>query len=331
MQYSNSAFLKKDSIVAYAGYFLKVIILVAIVGFIVLKLSKQPELLTGLVPFLVEIIQKHPAWIWMLPLVLSPVNWVIEALKWQFLVAKIEKVSFLSALEGVLTGLSIGFVTPHAVGDYAGRIWQLKKAKRTESLGAIMLGRAMQYFATFTFGIFGAGYFFFYGSSPHFYWISLLSILAIFFVGLIVIITLRSRFLSLLDVFHLSRFKPYFDIIEVYSTRDIIIVIGFAFLRYTVFVFQFFALLYLFEISSDWLFLLAGISWTFLAKSSVPAFNFLSDLGVREASALFFFSAFPTNDLHVVLASFVLWFINILLPALLGLVGVLQMKIFRKS
>ena len=56
-------------------------------------------------------------------IILIFINWGFEALKWQILAKKIESISFLKAYQSVLVGLSLGFITPANVGDFAGKIW----------------------------------------------------------------------------------------------------------------------------------------------------------------------------------------------------------------
>ena len=141
----------------------------------------------------------------------------------------------------------------------------------------------------------------------------------------------RKRFLQILTFKGLKRFRKYFDIISQYSYQEIVFLLGLAFLRYIIFALQFYLLLYFFGVSTDHLLLIAGVTWTLFAKSSIPSFNFLSDLGVREFSALYFFSYYSVDNTLVLLASFTLWCLNLLIPALIGLAGLLRMKIFAAS
>ena len=50
------------------------------------------------------------------------VNWSLEAYKWGALVDRFQSLSFSKKLISVLMGLSIGFLTPNRIGDYAGRL-----------------------------------------------------------------------------------------------------------------------------------------------------------------------------------------------------------------
>ena len=63
--------------------------------------------------------------------------------------------------------------------------------------------------------------------------------------------------------------------------------------------------------------------------NSSPTFNFLSDLGVREASALLFFERFAVAIEPVILASLLVWIINLLIPTLLSLVFVSKLRFIR--
>ncbi|MBC8085177.1 MAG: flippase-like domain-containing protein, partial [Hymenobacter sp.] len=94
----------------------------------------------------------------LLALGLVPVNWGIEAWKWWRLARHLEPVSFRRSFRAVLVGLTLGFVTPNRVGDYAGRIIELK-SRRLDALGAVFLGRYAQLVVTVLAGTAGLTYF----------------------------------------------------------------------------------------------------------------------------------------------------------------------------
>ena len=75
--------------------------------------------------------------------------------------------------------------------------------------------------------------------------------------------------------------------------------------------------------------LLAGITWVFLAKSVVPSLNFLGALGIREVSTVVFFELYTNTLAPVVLAAFMLYTLNVLLPAVAGLVTIQTLKLLR--
>jgi uncharacterized membrane protein YbhN (UPF0104 family) len=69
-----------------------------------------------------------------------------------------------------------------------------------------------------------------------------------------------------------------------------------------------------------------GVSGTFLLKSVVPSVSALADLGMRELSAIYFFSLLGQSSLSVMSASLSLWFINIAIPSLVGLLFIWRLK-----
>ena len=331
MQYSTLVSLKKTLPLRKISYLIKGIIFVAILAFIVLKLLDNPLKVESLLQVAEKLKSPEAVAVLVVFVFFTSLNWLLEAVKWQLLVSKLERISLGKGLKGVLTGLSLGFVTPHALGDYAGRIWQLRGESRTKSLGAIMLGRAAQYFATFTFGVFGIVYLF-NSTFPFdyvFYWSFILVVMS-FIVGCICFLYGRDPFLKFLSLNVLKPFRPYFTVVEEYTSGEILKILLLALMRYLVFATQFYLLLSFFNVSANGILLVAAVTWILLAKSSIPAFNFLSDLGNREFSALYFFSHFEVNEILVLSASFTLWCFNILVPAIAGLGGVASMKIFQK-
>jgi hypothetical protein len=70
----------------------------------------------------------------------------------------------------------------------------------------------------------------------------------------------------------------------------------------------------------------SGIGVVFLAKTVTPAFNLLSDLGVREAASLWVFEPFGAPAPVLVTATLTLWVANILMPVLIGLIWVWRLK-----
>ena len=83
---------------------------------------------------------------------LTPINWAFEAWKWQKLALKVEKISFVEAYKGVLIGLTFSTASPMMIGDYAGKVLMLKTDKRLQSIGAILLGNAIQMYVSLLFG-----------------------------------------------------------------------------------------------------------------------------------------------------------------------------------
>ena len=56
----------------------------------------------------------------------------------------------------------------------------------------------------------------------------------------------------------------------------------------------------------------------------------ISEIGIRGSVAVYLFSLVSANILGILSATFVLWVINLLLPALIGAFFVFTLKFFRK-
>lgn len=287
--------------------------------------NAQPE--TWLLAFN-AILSKGERFYILLAAVLIFCNWGLEARKWQNLAAKVENINFWQAYQAVLVGVCLGFITPNRLGDYAGRIMGLQSRQRLESIGAIFLGRFCQLIITVIAGTVGILFFlikYYHLDLPVFLSLGfgLLSV-----IGVLLLLLFRPRILigglSVLPSLH--KFIRYVNIITRYTLKEIINLLQLSFLRYLVFAGQYMLLLMAFGVEVSWWEMALGISGTFLLKSVVPSLSSLSDLGMRELSAIYFFSLLGQNKLVVMSASLSLWFLNIALPSLVGLIFVYRMK-----
>jgi hypothetical protein len=68
---------------------------------------------------------------------------------------------------------------------------------------------------------------------------------------------------------------------------------------------------------------------TFLSMSIIPTIA-LTEIGVRGSVAIYFFGFLSENVVGIMTASFALWIINLVVPAILGVFFVYQLKFFRK-
>jgi len=78
------------------------------------------------------------------------------------------------------------------------------------------------------------------------------------------------------------------------------------------------------------------VSCIFLAMSAIPTFA-LSEIGVRGSVSILLLELYFENLSQqpeglasaAVLASFLIWFINLIIPALIGVIFVFRLKFFR--
>ncbi len=97
-------------------------------------------------------------------------------------------------------------------------------------------------------------------------------------------------------------------------------ILGLTLLRYIVFSSQFVLMLYLSDVPVNVSELIASVSMIYLFKTILPVLGIIAEIGLREATALYFFQDYGVAEWPIVMASFSIWFVNILVPGLLGLV-----------
>ena len=320
MQFNYTTSILKERKFIIAWNALKAVILISCLAVILLRVRQDHVKLYDLVAN----ISKLPLYGWagiVLISMLAPINWLLEALKWKFLTRHIEKLSIRDAFRSVVIGLSFGFATPRALGDYIGRTLVFHHDNMLKIILPVSVSRMAQLIPTLMFGIVGISFLINVNTNADVlqWWVSGLFVALILIFSGIVLLTKNNHMLP--------KLKGFGDVVgrllqpvSCYSPADLIQVLGFSVLRYIVFSGQFMIALWVFGLHTELFLLFAGVTWILLAKSIMPSFNFLSDLGIREVSAIVFFGAFNYPVLPVLSASLLIWVINILIPALSGVV-----------
>jgi len=57
----------------------------------------------------------------------------------------------------------------------------------------------------------------------------------------------------------------------------------------------------------------------------------ISEIGVRGAVAVFVFGTISNLEIQIIMASILLWLINIALPALIGIFNLKEIKLFKEN
>ncbi|WP_461043015.1 lysylphosphatidylglycerol synthase transmembrane domain-containing protein [Spirosoma harenae] len=310
-------------------FWAKIVVLAGLVAYIGYVLRQQP--------FDWEVARKqfrkveHPEH-WLIGLiVLMPINWGLEALKWQILLQRIERTSFWEAYRGVLAGVSLGFALPAQLGDTAGRVLSLRSGERGSAIGASLVSGGMQFYVALVFGT--IAWMHHLDVVPDRHTIAgrwLLILLSCLTIGGIAFGVVRHKLIQWVSSRpSLGRWATYWDVAGVYSDQEIAWALLVAASRYVVFSGQFYLAMNAVGIRLSPAIAASGIGLVYLVKTITPAFNLLSDLGVREAAALWVFSPFFIPASVLITATLLLWFANILTPVLVGLIWVWKLKINR--
>jgi hypothetical protein len=297
------------------------------------QVSSQPNV-KGALYNLQQAVTGSQAWKLYLALVLVPVNWGIEARKWQVLIKPVEPVSFFTAFKAVLAGVAFSMNTPNRIGEYGGRVLYVHEGHRWKAFSLTMIGSFSQLIITLGIGLGGLVFLLCNpltakGISPYAIWISVLlwgSLLVT-----VLLIALYCRLGQLIKwIEKLPRTGAFIQHISVIKDLPVTILlrtISLSFSRYIIFVFQYILLLQLFDVQagiwhSFWL-----ISVLYLILAITPTIA-LAEAGVRGQVSLLLFTLVSVNKFGIVGAATAIWFINLVLPALAGSLLFVSLKIF---
>jgi hypothetical protein len=254
------------------------------------------------------------------------VNWAIEARKWQVLMRPIQRLSFLRACTGTVAGTSIGLITPNRVGEFAGRVLFLEPEHRVQGSFATLLGSIAQFVVTLLVGgvclMFSHPPFISGTGAPLTWTVVTWSALLIGFAAVFLYFSPGAFARVLLAIPLLKRFERHAHVLDGYERAVLVHVFGLSLVRYVVFSLQFALLLQsLAEVSMGDALLTVPV--VFLVTTLVPT-TALTELGIRGSVAAAFI---PGDPAGIVLATALIWLVNIVLPALAGLMILLVARI----
>ncbi len=324
----------------------RVLIIFTTYYFIYAQIFKKKKLEEVVILFHEIIDQPHIYFFLTWTLLLMIVNWGIESLKWQFLINKIEKISFSKAFEAVLAGVSVALFTPNRVGEWFGRVFILDKANPWKGIVITMVGSFAQLLTTIVVGSLSLLIYIpiYYKNSDLFsnYLYFGLILIVVVIVSTLIFIFLNIKALpGFLTKFFEKRFPHFYEYISViseYSTFELASVLILSFLRYCVFTLQFYIILMLFSVNLPLLQGMIIISLVFFIMTAIPTVT-LAELGIRGSVSIFFIGSYFEKfavltdkiTLGIVASSSALWLINLALPAIIGTFFVYRLKFFRRN
>ncbi len=307
---------------------LKICLLVGSFAYLYYKISAQDVLLMWK-QTLHLLSDKDKAVLFVYAILLVFVNWGIEALKWQKLIHRLEVLSFFESLKSVLAGVALSIVTPNRAGEFAGKIFYLRKANRADAMLLSIVGSLSQVLITFCIGLFA-----FYYYLIEFQTFSINPTLLFSFFACIVTMSLFLFFNVEYIAKHwkswnfIQKIIPYRPEKFSLSKREIGFLVFLSAVRFFVFSIQFYLLMKLFDLGLDLKESLVLIALYFFLISLIPTYA-LSELGVRGSVAISLFGPFGMGSAGILAASLLLWMINLAIPALTGSFFVYQLRFFK--
>lgn len=277
-------------------------------------------------------------WKFWLVIFLMFVNWGIEAIKWQLLIKHIQQFSFFRSFKSVLSGCSVTMLTPNRVGEYGGRILYVKEDNRIKAISLTIVGSISQLLVTMIMGCFGLFFLRYFSQYDHTilsplpeFWESVITYLSVAITFILLLFYLRLGWLVRMmeKVPALHKAVKYISVLDEFNNMQLVQILSLSFVRYLVFVLQYVLLLQVMEVQiAGWLcFWLMTVFYLVMAVA--PTFGFI-ELPVRVSASWAILKLYTANQLGVGAAALGIWAINLVMPAVIGSLLILSIKIVKE-
>lgn len=271
-------------------------------------------------------------------LLLMFVNWGLEARKWQVSLLFVERLSFLRAFKAIFSGTTMAFFTPNRIGEYLGRMLYIKEGGRIQSVAVTIVCSIAQLLITIFAGLAGLLYIkkvvMLHPSGER----------AVFWIATLFYVLLASGFALALLYFRFSwllrliekipgigKYIRYIKVLESFNATILLRILSLSLIRYLVFIAQYYLLFQIFEVQISWWQSFWSMSVVFLILAVVPSIAVLSELGIRWKASTELIQLFSYNTVGILATSLAIWIINLVIPALVGSLLILGLKIFKNS
>jgi len=233
------------------------------------------------------------------------------------------------AFQAVLIGLTTSIFTPNRIGEYIGRVITVKHGRKLGAMSALGLGSMLQLLILVCLGILALTYL-----TLHSYHLPFTTSISWFMAGLFVIL-LSVGLSNLSQIYQLlknrfGRYWPKFwlqlDFLMELPKGYFVTISWITFLRILIYVLQYWLLLRFFQIDIRADLAVATILLGYFIQSGLPLPTLLA-LVARGEITLLLWKFFAVNELSILAASYGLWVINVVLPALIGMIYVMKIRI----
>ena len=248
---------------------------------------------------------------------LSFLNRFLEILKWQNLVGSFKPIGMAESTKQVLAALTASIFTPNGIGEYAGKALYFESAETKKILFLNLINNGIQMILSVVFGIFGLLYF---NAQFGIMTTQTVGIIFLLFCALL----FASFFFKSVAIKGYSLEKLIHKINEIPKTihrKNIFL----GLFRYLVFSHQYYFLFLAFDVNLPYLTLMSVIASMYFLASSLPTFQFF-DFAVKGSVAVYFFSLLGVNEWIVIFISTLMWFLNVVLPVVIGSYYVIKFK-----
>lgn len=283
--------------------------------------------------FIAHFTIEHIHW-FIITILLIPVNWGLEALKWQQLIKSFSNYAFGRIFQAILVGIAIGFFTPNRIGEYGGRILLVESEHNWKAFIATAVGGFSQLLVLLSFGLLGLIYF----ASVYFSWDAYLLYL-VFFLGLGLVSLMLFCFFNI-DLFvpiarrlpfikHLKKYIKHLKLLTEYKSKALWMTLFFSSLRLFTYSSQYYFMLRFFDIEIPTLLIgITGILTHYFLQTSIPLPP-IFDAAARGPMALFIWQRFSDDAIGILGSTYTLYIVNLIIPSIIGAFFLLRVNIIK--
>jgi hypothetical protein len=324
------------SIKIVTNYIVGPIVFVLLGLFIYWQITRQHNWRTSLGEVLRGVTGPQQWKLWLV-LALMLVNWGLEARKWQLALRPLGGISYGNAFKAVFTGAAVASFTPNRMGEYLGRILYIREGHRTQAVALTIACSISQLMITLVVGLAGTIY---AEAAPHrpLPAQSHLPLALNILLGIVLVLLISLTFIYfrlawvaglLLKIPGTQRFSAYLKILENFDATILMRILFLSFGRYIVFIAQYSLVFPVFGVNISFWQAGGGMSVVFLVMAVVPTFTFLTELGLRWEASIQVLELYSPNTVGIFAASFAIWLINLIIPALIGSLLIVSIKLFK--
>jgi len=126
----------------------------------------------------------------------------------------------------------------------------------------------------------------------------------------------------------LGRLLSYIRVLENFNATVLLRILSLSVMRYLVFVGQYYLLFQVFDVELNIWQVFWAVSVVFLVLAIVPTIALFTELGIRWKASIELVQLFSTNVVGILATSLAIWIINLVIPALIGSLLILGVRIF---
>lgn len=263
------------------------------------------------------------------------VNWGLEAWKWQLLVNHIHPIKFFQSFKAVLSGVSFSVTMPNRVGEYVGRMMYMPEGNRLRTISATIVGSLAQLIITMVAGSFGLlvlkkTIIEHYPQFTIWYHFAAYGVVFLLIVLVVVYFNVSSEVSQIRKWFKNSKYLYLIEALANFDNKFLLRLLFISLLRYTVFLLQYIFIFNFFEVNVSVAATCWAMSVVFLALAIVPSIA-LVEVGLRGEISLKLLGIFSSNSLGIGVSTVTIWFLNLIVPAIVGSLFLLSFKLINKD